>query len=98
MQQNKPISSTDQAIAGAVRAVMARRKVSQSKLWGLIYPQTSWSRSALNRRIQGDLALTLGDVAVIAAALEADPTQIVSEVLAEQPWIETQELVGSVAA
>lgn len=62
------ISATSQAVAGAVRAEVARRQISQREL----AVQLGMSRSSLNRRIRGEQAWDTDELHRVAELLKVD--------------------------
>lgn len=69
MHDTNTVSDADEAIAGAVRAELARRRMSQQDL----RTRTGWSRSFLARRINGEVGFSVGELVVIAKSINADP-------------------------
>lgn len=67
-------ASTSEAIAGAVRAAMARRRMTQVEL----REAAEWSTSYLRRRVEGEVDVSLSDLIKVAGALRCDPASIIS--------------------
>lgn len=61
-----------QAVAGHVRAEMARVRVSQSELARRLGEGQPW----VNRRVNGDVALDVDDIERISAALDVPTTKL----------------------
>jgi transcriptional regulator with XRE-family HTH domain len=59
--------------AEEVRALMARRRISQSRL----AQQVGLTQSALSRRLTGDIAFDLDEIERIAIALGVDPRDLI---------------------
>lgn len=65
---------TSRTVAGEIRAEMARRHVTGVQLAA----QLGWTVSTTSRRLRGDQALTVDDVAAIAAVLDVPIEQLLS--------------------
>lgn len=74
MQDAETSSNDSEAIAGAVRAAMARRRISQVALREAL----RWSVSYLGRRLAGEVGMSLADLVAIAGVLRFDPADLVS--------------------
>lgn len=76
MQDTKPDKKTREAkaIAGAVRAVMARRGMRQNDL----RPMLDWSKSYFDRRFGADVEMSLKDLMEIGAVLDCAPESLIS--------------------
>lgn len=81
MQDTTSGSNTQQAIAGAVRAAMARRKCSQKTL----RTQIGWSVSFLGRRVAGDVDFSVSELITVARALGVDPADLINNALEDEP-------------
>lgn len=79
MQDTTSCSSTQQAIAGAVRAAMARRKCSQKSLRTAL----GWSVSFLGRRVSGEVDFSVSELVAVAQAIGVDPAELLSSAVAD---------------
>lgn len=83
MQDTKPDKKTPtpeaKAIAGAVRAVMARRGIKQTELRTAL----RWKKSYFDRRICGQVEMSISDLIAIGGALNCQPDDLVSDALAD---------------
>lgn len=61
-------TEAEDAVAGEIRAVMARNRVTQVALAEQLDVSHAW----VSRRLSGDTAITVGDLVRIAGALGAD--------------------------
>jgi transcriptional regulator with XRE-family HTH domain len=72
MQENNPPSGTREAVATAVREAMARKKISGRAL----ADQLGMSQSVFSRRMTGEVAFTVDELAAVAAALGEPPAKL----------------------
>jgi transcriptional regulator with XRE-family HTH domain len=79
MQDANTHNHTTNAIAGVIRAEMARRRWTQKKL----RDATGWSVPFLSRRVAGTVGFSVAELVQLAAVIGADPVQILREALAE---------------
>lgn len=66
MPENYPLSGTREAVASAVRESMAKRKISGRAL----AEQLGMPQSVFSRRMTGEVAFTIEELARVAAALD----------------------------
>lgn len=66
MPENNPLSGTREAVAHAVREAMARKKISGRAL----ADQLGVPQSVFSRRMTGEVAFTVDELAEIATALD----------------------------
>lgn len=75
MPENNPLSGTREAVASAVRVAMAREKKSGRAL----ADEIGMPQSNLSRRMAGETAFTVDELAVIARALKTPLSEFVSD-------------------
>lgn len=66
MRVNRPVSDLRQRVAGEMRAVLGREKISQTALAETLNENQQW----VSRRVNAEVAITLDDLERIAAALD----------------------------
>ncbi|MFC7275275.1 helix-turn-helix domain-containing protein [Paractinoplanes rhizophilus] len=76
MPENNPPSGTREAVARAVREAMARKKISGRAL----ADQLGMPQSVFSRRMTGEVAFTVDELAAIAAELEEPLTGLLAGV------------------
>lgn len=91
MQRNNTIIETDQAIAGAVRAELARRKVSQQQLT----ERTGWSKSFLARRVHGTVPFTVAELLTLSRAVGVEITELIPSAEDRNRGTEDAAMVGA---
>lgn len=79
MQDDKPDKRTPEAkaIAGAVRAVMARRGIRHQDLRNKL----GWSKSYFDRRIGGAVEMSLKDLMDLGVVLNYQPTSFMADAI-----------------
>jgi transcriptional regulator with XRE-family HTH domain len=76
MRETYPLSGTREAVASAVRVAMARKNISGRALAEAIgMPQSRFSR-----RMTGEIAFDVDELAAVAAALDVPLSDFVSDV------------------
>lgn len=80
MPENNPLSGTREAVASVVREAMARKKISGRAL----ADQIGVPQSVFSRRMTGEVAFDVDELAKIAVALEMPLDRLVSGVLPER--------------
>lgn len=74
MPENYPLSGTREAVACAVREAMARKKISGRALADRI----GMPQSAFSRRMTGEVAFTVDELATIAVELDESLTSLLA--------------------
>jgi ABC-type bacteriocin/lantibiotic exporter with double-glycine peptidase domain len=75
MRENNPLSGTREAVASAVRVAMAKKRMSGRALADLIgMPQSNFSR-----RITGDIAFDVDELAAIGRVLDEPMATFVAD-------------------
>lgn len=74
MPENNPLSGTREAVARAVREAMARKKISGRSL----ADQLRMPQSVFSRRMTGEVAFTVDELAAIAAELDEPLTGLLA--------------------
>lgn len=72
--KDNALTSIKEAIAEEVRAVMARRKVTQRQLSS----DLDWSVRALGPRLNGEVEFSAVELVIVCLALGADPADVMS--------------------